>query len=364
MNKVRGVYIHVPFCSNICNYCDFCKMYYRDDWADKYIKSLKKEIEKFYQNDKITSIYIGGGTPSALNINQLEELLKITQLFKHGDIEFTFESNIDIDLEKLELLKRYGVNRISIGVETFDSKLLKILGRNHTKEQVVEQINLIAKYFDNINIDLIYAIPGETKEILEKDLQLAISLPITHLSAYSLIIEENTKLYIDGFKQIDEELDFEMYEIIKETMKKNEFIHYETSNYCKKGFESKHNLTYWDNNEYYGFGLSSSGYIDNVRYTNTRGLNNYLKGKYRLEEQTLTKSEIIENEFILGLRKINGIDMNRFVQKYGTIDLKIIEKLIKKGDLVLTDNILHIPSDKEYIANSVLIQIIGEFDEV
>lgn len=361
---MKGVYIHIPFCKTICFYCDFCKMYYNEKWAYDYLKALKEEVNKFYQNDKITSIYIGGGTPSSLNDEQLTNLLELTKIFKHDKIEFTFECNIDITENQLKILKDYGVNRISVGIQTINDKFIAFLNRGHNQDMVLNKIKLINKYFDNINVDLIYALPNETLDDLKKDLNFLTSLPISHISTYSLMIEPNTMLYIKGVEAIDEEMDYQMYDFIKTYLKEKGFNHYETSNFCLNDMESKHNLTYWNNEQYYGFGLGASGYLDNIRYENTKNLNKYLKGEYRLDEHILSKAEQIENTFILGLRKVKGVDKNKFMEQYGNIKIPIIDKLIEKGKLIDDGKNIYIPSDKEYIANTILVDIIGEIDEV
>ena len=193
-----SVYIHIPFCKSICSYCDFCKFYYNSTWVDNYLSSLEKEIKSNYKGEIVDTIYIGGGTPTVLNLNQLEKLLNLTNLFNKEIIEFTVETNVDLSLDKIKLLKKYGVNRISIGVQTVNNKYLKFLNRNHTKEEVINLINSLKQYNFNINVDLIYAIPNQTLEELKKDLDFILSLDINHISTYSLIIEPHTKLYIDN----------------------------------------------------------------------------------------------------------------------------------------------------------------------
>lgn len=352
-----SVYIHIPFCQNICSYCDFCKFYYNEKWVDNYLSALEKEIKSNYKGEVVETIYIGGGTPTCLNINQLERLLKLTNLFNKNKIEFTVETNIDLSLEKIKLLNKYGVNRISIGVQTVNPKYLKFLNRNHTKEDVVNLINLLKKFDFNINVDLIYAIPGETLEELNKDLDFILSLDVNHISTYSLMIEPHTKLYIDNVSNIDEDLDYEMYKLINKKLEN--YHHYEISNFAKKNYESKHNLVYWNNLNYYGFGLGASGYIDNIRYDNTRSYNNYINGKYTLEKHELDLNEIISNEFILGLRKIDGIDVNNFYNKYN-IDITsigVVKQLLKEKQLILTDK-LKINPKYIYISNTILVNFI------
>lgn len=352
-----SIYIHIPFCSNICSYCDFAKFYYNSDWVDNYLNSLEKEIKLNYKGEAVDTIYIGGGTPTCLNMKQLEKLLKITNLFNKNNIEFTVETNVDLSLDKIKLLNKYGVNRISIGVQTVNPKYLKFLNRNHTKEEIVNLINLLKQYNFNINVDLIYALPGETLEELNEDLDFILSLDVNHISTYSLIIEPHTKLYIDNVSNIDEDLDYEMYKLINQKL--NKYHHYEISNFAKKNYESKHNLVYWNNLNYYGFGLGASGYIDNIRYDNTKSYNNYINGNYILEKHKLDLNETISNEFILGLRKIDGIDVNDFYKKYNVdvTSIDIVKQLIKENKLNLTDK-LKINSKYIYISNTILVNFI------
>ena len=289
---VKSIYIHIPFCKNICSYCDFCKMYYNKSFVDQYLDKLKEEIISNYNGEVIDTIYLGGGTPSCLNNEQLNYLFEITNIFnKSNNLEFTIEMNPeDIVIDKIKILKKYGVNRISIGIQTFNKKFLKYLNRYHEYEDIKSKIDLLKENgFNNINIDLIYAIKDETIEDLKDDLDKIKSLDINHISCYSLMIEENTKLYIDKNTSIDENIDYEMYKYIEKYLESIGFNHYEISNYSKKNSESKHNLTYWNNLEYYGFGLSASGYIDNVRYTNTKNLSKYLKSNEK-EEIYLNKN--------------------------------------------------------------------------
>ena len=352
-----SIYIHIPFCSNICSYCDFCKFYYNSNWVDNYLVSLEKEIKLNYKGEMIDTIYIGGGTPTCLNNEQLEKLLKLTNLFNKRNIEFTLETNVNLDLDKIELLKRYGVNRISIGVQTVNCKYLKFLNRYHTKEDVINLVNLLKKNDFNINVDLIYAISNQTLEELSDDLDFILSLDVNHISTYSLIIEPHTKLYINNVSNIDEDLDYEMYQLINKKL--NKYHHYEISNFAKEGYESKHNLVYWNNKEYYGFGIGASGYINNIRYDNTRSYKNYINGECMLDKHNLDLNEIISNEFILGLRKIDGIDVNEFYKKYNIniTSIDIVNKLIKENKLILTDK-LKINPEYIYISNTILVNFI------
>ena len=358
---MRSVYIHIPFCKSICSYCDFCKFFYNDKWASLYLEALEKEIKEYYENDKIKTIYIGGGTPSSLSINNLIKLFKIIQIFDTSSLEeFTFECNInDINEELLVLLKNNKVNRISIGVESFNQNNLEFLSRVHNKEDIVNKIKLTHKYFNNINVDLIYALPTENMRILKNDIKSMLKLPITHISTYSLIIEEHTMIYNDKVKPIDEDIDYKMYKYICKKLKKNGFNHYEVSNFAKKGYESKHNLTYWDNLEYYGFGLGAHGYTNSMRYENTRNFNKYLKGDFRFNELLVSNREEIENELILGLRKLNGININEFKKKFNKDIFKEfkLDEAIQKGYLTNSNGQIYIKEDKIYIMNEIINMI-------
>ena len=355
MNK--SVYIHIPFCKSICSYCDFCKVLYNEEWAKLYLHKLEEEIKDKYMGEKIKTIYIGGGTPSSMSLRQIEYLLNLTNIFNKDYLEeFTFECNIeDINEGLLDLLYRYKVNRLSIGIESFNEENLLFMKRFHKYTEVEEKIKLMRdKGFNNINLDLIYAIPGETLTVLKNDLKLLIKLNPEHISTYSLMIEDNTYLAYKKVKSIPEDLDYEMYEYICKYLKKNNYNHYEISNFSKEGYESKHNLVYWQNLEYYGFGCGASGYISGVRYDNTRSLSNYLKGDTKLSEAILSKEDIMTYEIILGFRLLKGINIKEFYQKYqvNIQDQFPILPLIKNKDLIYEDGY------KLYIMNEILVKLV------
>lgn len=360
---MRGVYIHIPFCKNICSYCDFCKFLYNEEWANTYLDFLNQEINEYYEGDKVKSIYIGGGTPSSLSISNLNKLFEIVSHIRTiDDAEITFECNInDISSELLEILITNNVNRLSIGVESFNKKNLKLMNRNHNKKDISEKINLCKKSgFKNINVDLIYALPEESFFTLKSDLKSMLKLGVTHISTYSLIIEEHTMLYNNKTMPIDELLDYKMYKYICKKLKKKGFHHYEVSNFSLPGYESKHNLIYWDNNEYYGFGLGAHGYINEMRYENTRNFNKYLNGQYRLNELLVSTQEEMENEIILGLRKLDGISISEFHERFKKDIFKMfkIEDAVNKKYLIVKDDKIYIPEDKIYVMNEIINMII------
>lgn len=359
---MKSVYIHIPFCNTICSYCDFPKIYSNVCSKKKYLNTLKKEIEKKYQNEEIKTIYIGGGTPSVLTEEELQQLFDMIKIFKKSkNCEFTIECNIEnIDIEKLKIFKKNGINRISIGVESFDPKVIAYLNRNHTKKDAIKKIKLTKKYFKNINIDLMYAIPIQTTKSLKKDIKTYLKLKIPHISYYSLIIEPHTKLYNENINYIDEEIDYKMYKIINKKLKK--YQHYEISNYSLKGYESKHNLVYWNNEEYYGFGMGASGYINGIRYNNTKNINEYMSGKYIKEEKKLTKLEQMQEEMFLGLRKIKGVNTKEFEKKFQNKieDVFNINDLLEKNILIKKDEYMFINKKNIYTSNEIMIRFVGD----
>ena len=360
---MRSVYIHIPFCKRICSYCDFCKMFYDSSWARPYLKKLSNEIENYYMDDNIRTIYIGGGTPSALSLQELEYLLNLTKKFKKmKNIEFTFECNLeDINMQMLKLLKFYNVTRLSIGIQSFIPHLQDLLGRHHEFKDAKEKINLARSLgFDNISLDLMYGFYNETLDDLRKDLKLFLKLKPDHISTYSLILEDHTLLKVNNIPKLDEEDEALMYETLSEILIRSGFNHYEISNFARKGYESIHNLNYWENGEYYGFGLGASGYVDKVRYTNTRNFFKYITEDFRSEEKILSQKEIMDNEIMLGLRKTKGINVNEFKNKYhvNIEDVYPIKPLIKNKELKQKKEYIFIPEDKLYVMNEILLKMI------
>lgn len=348
----RSVYIHIPFCRKICTYCDFCKMFYNEDLVDKYLIALEKEVSLLYKGSLLKTIYVGGGTPSCLNKRSLNKLFSIIDRFNlDNDVEFTFECNInDITEDLLVFLKSNKVNRLSIGIESFNNKILNILGRDYSDINIKDRIDLVKKYFNNINIDLIYGVRSQSLDDLKDDLEKFIGLDINHISIYSLILEDNTMLKISDYKEIDEDLNREMYDYIVSFLEDNGYIHYEISNFSKKGYFSRHNLNYWNNDRYYGFGLGASGYINNIRYTNTRSLSKYTSGNFLYEKDIVSKNIDMENFMILGLRKMKGVSNKVFNDRYNTNieDVFDVSKLEKKGDYY------YIGRENIYISNYIL----------
>lgn len=354
-----SVYIHIPFCEQICSYCDFTKRFYHEEIASNYLDALKKEIIENYHEEIVKTIYVGGGTPSSLSIKNLIKLKDIIQIFKRNhNYEFTFEVNPEnIDKDKLALLIEMGVNRISMGVESTQKKYLEYLGRHHDFKMVQEKIALIKEMgIKNINVDIIYALSNQTIDDVKIDLDNIMSLDVNHISAYSLEIHDNTLLKIRNQKSIIEDIDSDMYYFICNYLKEKGFTHYEVSNFCKHNTYSTHNLVYWNNEEYYGFGLGAAGYFENIRYENTKNMAKYLEGNYRLNYETLTEKDKISYALILGFRLINGINKEEFKKKYHQelTDLYNIKELIKRNYLQDDGFYIKIKYDKIYVENNIL----------
>ena len=363
MNSIHSAYIHIPFCSSICSYCDFCKLFYNEKLVTDYLIALEREINLRYKDEELDTLYIGGGTPSCLSIKELSMLFNIMNKFNlSNNYEYTIEVNVnDITEEKLKLFKNNKVNRISIGIETVNSKYMPFLNRFCKKDDVINKINLVKKYFDNFNIDLMYAFPNQSVDEVIDDLKFVLELEPKHVSIYSLIIEEHTMLFINKVEPIDDEAESSMYYKIIEYLKANNYIHYEISNFSLKGYESKHNLVYWNNEKYYGFGLGSSGYINDNRYTNTRNIYKYNSFKYNYLNEFIDIKDEMEYEMILGLRKIKGINKRKFYDKYSSNinDNFDIINLIDNKMLVDDGDNVFIPEDKLYVSNSILVHFIG-----
>ena len=330
-------------------------MYYNDLFFNTYYEKLLKEVNiyKDYLNNTFKTIYIGGGSPSSIGINNLEKILKILDLKKEEDYEFTVElMPLDITEELLLLLKKYHVNRISIGVETVNPKYQKLINRVVKKEVLTDKINLAKKYFDNINLDLIYAFKDETLEEVDEDINYLLSIDVEHISTYSLILENNTYLKYVNYQEIEDSISSQMYFYIKEKLEEFGYNHYEISNYAKEKV-SKHNLVYWNNEEYLGLGLSASGYIGDIRYTNTRNLDKY---PFVKEEEYLNNKDKMTYFMILGLRKIEGISIKKFKELFNKDIYEVynIKDLLNKNYLILKDDNLSINPKYLYVSNSIL----------
>ncbi|ARK26084.1 coproporphyrinogen III oxidase [Sporosarcina sp. P37] len=360
---MRGVYIHIPFCQQICYYCDFNKVFLKNQPVDQYIESIGKEFhymkEAGYSFDQVETVFLGGGTPTALNVAQLDRLLTIVS--QYIDVtalkEFTTEANPDdLSEDQLVVLKEKGVNRLSIGVQTFNERLLKQIGRTHSNEDVERVIAAARKIgFDNISIDLMYGLPTQTAEEWEETLDRALSLDLPHYSAYSLIVEPKTVFYnrmVKGKLPLPgEDIEAEMFAMVMDRMNKKGLNQYEISNFAKSGYPSFHNLIYWENSHYAGIGAGAHGYLGKERYANVGPLTHYIDlledGKLpRKEVHEVTQSESMEEEMFLGLRIIEGVSMKEFEEKFKRpireVFGKPIEELQRQGLLQITGDHLQL----------------------
>lgn len=363
---MRGLYIHLPFCKRICNYCDFPKRIPTNSLQiENYIDYLIKELDSYKEYfSTVKTIYIGGGTPNLLNDLTLEKLLKHIDSYNIDQKEYTIECNPEfITSTQLQILKKYKVNRISLGVETFNNNDLKLLNRGHTREEVLDKIKLIKQYFDNINIDLIYAHPFDTLDKVKENLNIFYTLDIPHISYYSMILEDKTVfnhlIKNNKLELLDNDLEGIMYEYIINDLKKHNYHHYETSNFSKYGYESLHNTIYWDTKEYIGVGLGASGYLNSYRYTNSYKLKEYYNN-IKLEEIYISIEDKKKEYFLLGLRKIDGVSLLIYKEYFSSnpyLDFNL-EKLIKKNLIVIDKDILKLTDKGIMLANEVFMEFI------
>lgn len=363
---MRGLYIHIPFCKHICNYCDFPKhIASKDEEIDKYIDFIINDIDnyKLFFNS-VKTIFIGGGTPNILsNKNLIKLLTKINNTFKNV-IEFTIEANPEfITDEQAKIFKKYNINRVSLGVETFNNDDLIKLNRHHTKEDAIDAINILRNNgLKNINIDLIFAHPYDTIDKVKNNIDIIKNLDLNHISYYSMILEEKTvfnhMLKTNKLKLIDEDTEALMYETVIDELKALGYHHYETSNFAKEGFESKHNLLYWNSCEYIGIGAGASGYLDSVRYTNSFGMKKYYEGVKITEKISLEEKK---KEFLmLGFRKIDGIKISDYQKRF---DSNIFEdfnfdKLLKKKLINISDDVISLTKQGIMLANEVFMEFV------
>lgn len=372
--KPHAAYVHIPFCSQICYYCDFAKVLLEGQPVEQYLDELIKEFRS-YQIHQLKTLYIGGGTPTVLTAPQMRRLLDAlsSQLDLSQLEEFTVEANPgDLSDEMIEVLKNSPVNRVSLGVQTFDNALLKKIGRTHDEAQVYDSLaKLRAAGFENITIDLIYALPGQTMEMVKRDVQKFLELDLPHVALYSLILEDHTIFMNRQRRGIlhlpNEDKNSDMYEYIVDTLVKNGYNHYEVSNFGKAGFESQHNLTYWDNAEYYGIGAGASGYLEGIRYKNHGPIHHYLaESNKRVSQEILTSKDKIEEEMFLGLRKKSGVSVQRFQEKFGLNFEKlygeITQKLVSR-ELLFDDKSIIRMTDKGFeLGNEVFAEFLLEDD--
>ena len=315
---VKNAYIHIPFCKQKCKYCSFIS-FPKIELKNEYINALIKDINTNYNKENLSTIYFGGGTPSLLTIDDFSKILQ--QLHFDNKTEITVEINPEtVNNNYLKELKSIGVNRLSIGCQTFNDNILQQIGRRHSSQDVIKTVHLAQdNNFDNISLDFIYGLPNQSIQSFANDLETAAKLEIQHISLYGLKIDEGCYYYNNRPQNLpDEDTQADMYIQSINTLKKQNFVHYEISNFAKKGYESQHNLNYWNNSNYYGFGCGAHGYKNNIRYSKSTNINEYITNpKAYATEHVITEQEKLEEEIFLGLRKITGINIKEINNKFG-----------------------------------------------
>lgn len=382
INSSTSAYIHIPFCRHLCYYCDFNKVYLEGQPVDEYIEMLLREMALTLATQPITSaptLYIGGGTPTVLTEKQLDRLLGgINQLFPMETVEeFTIEANPgDLTKGKLQVMKDHGIDRLSMGVQTFDDKLLKKIGRRHTAADVYDSMKLLEhEGFDNVSIDLIYALPGQSLASFRDTLKRALELDLPHYSLYSLILENKT-MFMNWVRQgkmtlPDQEEEALMFEETIKAMETDGLHQYEISNFAKTGRESKHNKIYWHNEHYFGFGAGASGYLGRERYKNFGPIQHYLEPLRQnqlpiYERETLTRNNQMEEEMFLGLRLKEGVSKAHFAEKFGvslaTVYGPVVDELLNKGWLEQIGERLRLSKTGLSIGNEIFERFLIEED--
>lgn len=345
-----GIYVHIPFCIKKCYYCDFISYPNKFEKQEEYIKKVIEEIEDnkdILKENEITTIYIGGGTPSSIKPelikNVLDKIYEVAETKDTENIEITMEVNPGtVTKNNLQMYKNCGINRLSIGLQSGNNRLLKEIGRIHSYEQFLDTYNWAKEVgFTNINVDLMLGLPNQTIADLKDSLEKVTNLEPKHISVYSLIVEEDTvmeKLINDGRLELpEEEEERNQYKYVKSYLELKEYKHYEISNFAKPGFESKHNSNCWEQKQYIGFGLAAHSYFDGCRYSNTDKLEEYMKNKSKdikiiHEKQSL--DDMKKEYMLLGLRKLEGVKVSKFKEKFGENPIYLfrneLEKLVEE----------------------------------
>ena len=363
MGKPRSLYVHIPFCASICSYCDFPKLIYSKKWAESYLRSLFIELESLGDIGLLDTIYIGGGTPNCLPLELLESLLSRLEKYLLPGGEFSIEANPEfVNGEQAKLFKRHRVNRISIGMQSSSPKLLKVCNRKHDFEAVRQAVQTLRQAgIDNISLDIIYALPGESLQEAVEDAKKAMSLKPDHLSAYSLILEDGTSFKARGIEESSDEIQAEQYEAIRSLFESNGYRRYEFSSFAKPNKKCRHNLTYWHDEQYYAVGLGASGYVGEKRFRNTKNLNKYLCSEYREEEEIVSPASDREYYFLTNLRLEEGFLIEDFNKRFETdfeSEYKLkIRRLIDESLVEISEGRFRVKSDKLILLDAVLVEL-------
>lgn len=362
MMKIKHLYIHVPFCKTICSYCDFCHRTYNEALVTKWLKRLKREFKEC-QDEQYETIYIGGGTPTSLSDDELECLLKLIKPHTSIVKEYTIEVNPEnLTFSKIKLFNKYNINRVSMGLQSSNDRLLKLMNRHHNFNDVKEKIELLrSNGINNISLDIMYSIPTQTMSELKKTINDVLNLNVPHLSLYSLTIEENSIFGKKGYKPLDEELEADMYDYIIDKLTSYGYNFYEISNFAKNGYESKHNLSYWRYEDFRGLSCGSSSKIGNIRYDKTRNINKYINSSDIIDESyKLAKDDLMFENLMMSLRTSEGLDLKKFKTRYKVDPLDRYKTAIDKNikNIIISNNHMIIKNRK--ILNSVLVDFLPD----
>lgn len=360
---MKACYIHVPFCNSICAYCDFVRCKYQTGLVNKWLDRVELDIADLHV-DELKTIYIGGGTPSALNENQLTRILQAILPYTKTVEEYTIEANPDsLTEEKINILIQNNVNRLSLGVQTFQDDLQNIIQRKHTLTEIKQLINLVReKGIKNISIDLMYGLPTQTMDAWKKDLEIAVSLPIEHISLYALTIEEHSEFGRKHVQNMDSQMEADMYEFAIDYLSKHGYEQYEISNFALKNYESRHNQMYWNYQDFVGIGCGASGKEHHSRYDNTSNLHTYITAGASPEVLELSKKDEMFETVMMGLRMKKGLSLTRFEETYH-VDFesyfsKAIQKNINNHFLIIEDGYIKTTYQGMLLLNSVLLDFL------
>lgn len=375
----RAVYIHIPFCTNKCYYCDFNSYVLKGQPVEQYLDALEREMEatvKIAPPIAIETVFVGGGTPTVLTPEQMERFTKLVNTYfsdRADTFEFTMEANPGTtDIDKLAVMKQGGVNRLSFGVQTFDPDLLRKIGRIHTVDEVYQSIENAHKLdFDNVSIDLMLGLPNQTVSQVENSLNAALALNLQHYSIYSLKVEENTLFHVlyekNELPLPEEEEELDMYLLTMSKLAAHGYRQYEISNFALPGKESRHNMMYWRNQSYYGLGAGAHGYDQRIRHVNIKGIQPYIdaagEGLPIAEQFAVTREEAMEDFMMVGLRMMDGIAKRDFADQFDvSVDEvfgQIIDRMVQKGLLIADEERVRLSEQGIVLGNEVFGEFIG-----
>lgn len=375
LSPPRAAYIHIPFCAHKCGYCDFASVAGQDDQIDRFLAALDREMaSQLSPGTVVETIFVGGGTPTYVSAEQLDRFMsRLNHWFQlSSEVEFTVESNPNtLTAEKVAILADHGVNRVSLGAQSFRPHLLRQLERNHDPASVARAIDLLRQRFHNVSIDLIFGIPGQTEREWEEDLDKALSLEPNHISAYGLTYEKGTPLWkqrkLGIVEPIDENIEATMYEHLMDRLNQDAWRQYEISNFARDGKKCRHNLFYWGNAPYYGFGTGAAAFRNNRRTLNLRPLVSYIE-RVESGESPICQSEVLDAEnraretAILNLRRVEGISRANFIEAtgYRIDDLagEPIRQLVEHGLLIDDGETISLTRAGFLLADGVLARIV------